>query len=54
MNVVFVKPREGLRLSEAISSASGKFAHRLDLPAADVVLGPTSLATLGSITWALS
>lgn len=42
------------RLSEAISSASGEFAHRLDLPAADVTLGATALATLGTITWAAS
>jgi uncharacterized phage protein gp47/JayE len=42
------------RLSEAISSASGEFAHRLDLPAADVALAPTALATLGAITWAAS
>jgi uncharacterized phage protein gp47/JayE len=42
------------RLSEAISSASGEFAHRLDLPAGDIALGPTELATLGTITWAAS
>jgi uncharacterized phage protein gp47/JayE len=42
------------RLAEAISSASGEFAHRLDLPAADMALGPTELATLGTITWAAS
>jgi uncharacterized phage protein gp47/JayE len=40
------------RLSEAISAASGEFAHRLDIPAGDVALGPTGMATLGTITWA--
>jgi uncharacterized phage protein gp47/JayE len=42
------------RLSEAISSAQGEFAHRLDLPAADITLGAAELATLGTITWAAS
>lgn len=42
------------RISEAISSAAGEFAHRLDLPAADVTLGATAVATLGTITWAAS
>jgi len=42
------------RLSEAISSASGEYAHRLDAPAADVVLGSAVLATPGVITWAAS
>jgi uncharacterized phage protein gp47/JayE len=42
------------RLSEAISSAADEFAHRIDLPAADVTLAPTALAALGTITWAAS
>jgi uncharacterized phage protein gp47/JayE len=42
------------RLSEALSSAAGEFAHRIDLPAGDVVLAPTELAVPGTITWAAS
>lgn len=39
------------RLSEAISSAAGEYAHRIDVPAANVVLGPAQLAVPGIITW---
>lgn len=42
------------RLSEALSSAAGEFAHRLDLPAGDVALGPRELLVPGVITWAPS
>lgn len=39
------------RLSEALSSASGEYAHRIISPAADVVLGSAQLAVPGTITW---
>lgn len=39
------------RLSEAISSAAGEYSHRLDVPAADVVLGASALAVPGTISW---
>lgn len=42
---------ERSRLSEAISSAAGEYAHRLDVPAANVTLGASALAVPGTITW---
>jgi uncharacterized phage protein gp47/JayE len=45
---------ERSRLAEAISAAAGEYAHRLDLPAASVALGPLQLAVPGTITWAAS
>lgn len=39
------------RLSEAISSAAGEFAHEMTVPAADVTAAPTQLRTRGAITW---
>jgi uncharacterized phage protein gp47/JayE len=39
------------RLSEAISIATGEFAHALITPADDVQLGETELPLLGEITW---
>lgn len=42
---------ERSRLSEALSSAAGEYAHRLDVPAASIPLGPTALAVPGAITW---
>lgn len=39
------------RLSEAISSAAGEYAHRLDWPPDTVALGSTHLAVPGTITW---
>lgn len=39
------------RLIEALSAAAGEFAHRLDVPAADIALGPRQLAVPGPITW---
>lgn len=42
------------RLSEAISAASGEFAHRLDVPAGNVALGAAVLAVPGTITWLAS
>lgn len=39
------------RIGEAISIASGEYAHRLNAPVADVTLGNTELPVLGSITW---
>ncbi len=39
------------RIREAISSAQGEFNHDLTVPAADIVLGATELAQLGTITW---
>ena len=39
------------RLSEALSSAAGEYAHRIVSPAADVVLGAVQLAVPGAITW---
>lgn len=40
------------RISEAISIASGEYAHRLDSPTENIVLGNTELPVLGVITWA--
>lgn len=40
------------RLSEAISATTGETWHRITAPAADVVVGSTALATLGSVTFA--
>lgn len=40
------------RLSEAISSASGEYAHRLVAPAADEPAAATEILIPGSITWA--
>jgi uncharacterized phage protein gp47/JayE len=42
---------ERSRLSEAISSAAGEYAHRLDVPAASITLGAAALAVPGTITW---
>ena len=39
------------RLSEAISAASGEYAHELTVPPADVVCAPSELATRGAVTW---
>jgi uncharacterized phage protein gp47/JayE len=39
------------RLSEAISAASGEYAHVLSVPAGDITPGPTELAEPGAITW---
>lgn len=40
------------RISEAISIASGEYAHRLDIPTVNIVLGNVELPVLGAITWA--
>ena len=40
------------RLSEAISATVGETWHRITAPAADVVVGSTSLAVLGTVTFA--
>ena len=45
---------ERSRLSEAISAAAGEYAHRIDVPAANVTLGATALAVPGTITWLAS
>ncbi|MTW19352.1 Baseplate J family protein [Rhodoplanes serenus] len=39
------------RLSEAISSADGEYAHQLLAPMADIVCAPTELPVPGDITW---
>lgn len=39
------------RLSEVISSAAGEYSHGLSVPAGDVALGATQLATLGTVTF---
>lgn len=39
------------RISEAISSANGEYAHELTVPPADVVCAPRELASRGAITW---
>ncbi len=39
------------RLSEAISSATGEYAHRLDVPSGNITLGSAALAVPGTITW---
>ena len=39
------------RLSEALSSATDEYAHRIVSPAADVVLTSAQLAVPGTITW---
>lgn len=40
------------RLSEAISAVAGETWHRITTPAADVVVGPTQLPVLGSVSFA--
>ena len=40
------------RLSQAISSASGEYAHTLVSPAANIALGPLVLGVASNITWA--
>lgn len=45
------QPLSASRLSEAISSASGEFRHRITSPAGDVASAPRELAQLGAITW---
>lgn len=42
---------EPSRVSEAISSASGEYAHDLILPAAPYTLGATQYPVAGTITW---
>ena len=39
------------RLDNAISSSSGEYSHERIAPAADVALGTTEIAVLGTITW---
>ncbi len=39
------------RISEAISIATGEYAHRLDAPTANIVLGNVELPVLGTVTW---
>lgn len=39
------------RISEAISAASGEYAHLLTVPAGDVVPAPQELPVRGAITW---
>lgn len=39
------------RLSAAVSAAAGEVWHRITVPAADVVLPPGQIATLGVVTW---
>ncbi|WP_208948396.1 baseplate J/gp47 family protein [Segnochrobactrum spirostomi] len=39
------------RLDEAISAASGEYAHRLITPAADIAPAATELPIVGAITW---
>ncbi|SIP96402.1 baseplate J/gp47 family protein [Bosea sp. TND4EK4] len=41
------------RISEAISSANGEYAHELAIPAGDVVCTPRELATRGAIVWVI-
>lgn len=42
------------RISEAISSAAGEWAHWIELPATDVLPGPTTLLVPGVVTWVAS
>ncbi|HCB1485469.1 baseplate J/gp47 family protein [Serratia marcescens] len=39
------------RISEAISIATGEYAHRLDAPTANIVLGNVELPVFGAVTW---
>ena len=41
------------RLDEAVSSASGEYAHRIDTPSADVTPGATQLPVLDAVTFAV-